>query len=261
MLPCIALTGLPLHPLRRAFQLDLLSLPAAACLPAPSRSLQPDPGLLHPGARVLVLLPGRQLWEPAEVADVDAAGQRVAAITLADRQRRVLPLSAVALSAHAPDPYGSDSEGQAGGAPGAADSGDEGSSSGSGSGSDMDFASEEEGEGGGGGEEDDGSGYGGAPFARVSLALAEAAGLLQQQACAGPQSDTTLFFSSEAHSRGIGSKVGRAAGRWRSAGLASRVAGRHWSSRRQGGTASRVPTLVCLAAAWLPTHPAAPLPV
>ncbi|KAL4422140.1 hypothetical protein ABPG77_006829 [Micractinium sp. CCAP 211/92] len=189
----------------RAFQLELLSLPSASCLPAALSSLQPDASLLHPGARVVVLLPGRQLWEAAEVAEVDVAGQRVVAVALADRQRRVLPLSAVALSAHAPDPHGSDSEAQP--ALDAAGSGDEGSSGGSGSGSDMDFDSEEDGDGEGEGEEDGGDGYNGAAFGRVSLAMAEAAGLLQQQASAGPQSETTLFFSSEAHSRGIGSKL------------------------------------------------------
>ncbi|KAL4458446.1 hypothetical protein ABPG75_013311 [Micractinium tetrahymenae] len=191
----------------RTFQLELLSLPEAACLPAPPGSLQPDASLLHPGARVVVQPPGRKLWEAAEVAEVDAAGLRVAAITLADRQRWVLPLSAVALSGHAPDPHGSDSEGERGSAVDAADSEEEeGGSSGGGSGSDTEFGSEEDdregdGEGGGGGA------FGSAGFGRVSLAMAEAADLLQQQAAAGPQSGTTLFFSSEAHSRGIGSKL------------------------------------------------------
>lgn len=213
-----------MRPPCRAFQLEPLSLPLAACVLSAQAAGQPDASSLQPGARVVVLLPGRQLWEPAEVAEVDAAGQRVAAITLSDRQRRVLPLSDVALSAYAQDPYGSDGEGQRGSALDATESQGDGSDGSTGSGSDMDFDSDEDGEGDG--EEGEGGGYGSAVFGRVSLAMAEAAGLLVQQALAGPQSDTTLFFSSEAHSRGIGSKVG--ASRHSCRALACCLAGEPW---------------------------------
>jgi len=213
----------------RAYQLEPLSLPAACCHAPPSSSRQQlAPAVateaLHAGARVIVLFEGRQLWEAAEVAEVDAEGQRAAVVTLADRQRRVLPLSSVALSAHAPDPFsddsGSEGEQLRTGGGGSLNRGEEeedweegsngeGSDSGSGasSGSDMELELEDE------EAEEAGEGFGGAAFGRVSLAMSEAAELLQQQAEAGPQSSTRLFFASEAHSRGIGSKVSTAGGR------------------------------------------------
>ena len=194
----------------RAFQLEAVALPVASLQPALSSGLQPAAAQLQVGARVLVKPPGSTLWQAAELTEVDAQGQRVAAVTLADRRRHVLPLSAVALSAHAPNPHASgDSSGDEGGGraggrsrpgisePGGSDDGDEEEgSSGSGSGSGWEE-----------GEDGDRAASPGGGFGRLSEAMAEAAGLLQQQAANGAQTSTLLFFSSESHSRGIGSKA------------------------------------------------------
>lgn len=188
----------------RAFQLEPLELPAAACQPAPATALRPDAAALQPGTRVTVQPQGQKLWEAAEVTEVDAAGQRVAAVLVGSQRRLVLQLSAVALSPHAHDPHASGSDGEhgGGGSDGDGSSDDAGSASeDEGGGSDMEESEEE--------EEERAAGFGGAAFGRVSMAMADAAELQQAQAAAGPQSDTLLFFASEAHSRGIGSKVGQ----------------------------------------------------
>jgi hypothetical protein len=168
---------------------------------------------------VLVKPTGSQLWQAAELTEVDEQGQRVAAVKLADNRRHVLPLSAVALSAYAPNPHASgDSSGDEGGGgggggrsrPGISERGgsddddveeedeeeEEEASSGSVSGSDWEE----------GGDRFRAASLGGG-FGRLSEAMAEAAGLLQQQAADGAQTSTLLFFSSESHSRGIGSKA------------------------------------------------------
>lgn len=154
-----------------------------------------DLAQLLPGLKVIIK-PRGSLWVPAEVLDADVAGQQVAAITLADKRRHVLPLTAVVLRAHVPSPHDcgdSSDEGGSGSSrgcgafisDGGSSSRDEGEDSG-GSGSDEEQEEgEEEGEEGG------------------SLW-----GMVQQQAAAGAQTETNLFFESEAHSRGIGSKVG-----------------------------------------------------
>ena len=189
-------------------------LPAASLHPAPSSSQQPAAAQLQVGARALVKPQGSKLWQAAELTEVDAQFGRVAAVTPGDKRRHVLPLSAVAPSAHAPNPHasGDGSSGDEGGggggggcggrsSPGISDSGnidDDGEgSSGSGSGSDWE-------------QDDDGGERAASPgggFGRLSEVMAEAAGLLQQQAADGAQTSTLLFFSSESHTRGIGSKV------------------------------------------------------
>ncbi|KAI3435825.1 hypothetical protein D9Q98_001883 [Chlorella vulgaris] len=182
-----------LHPTRQ-YQLEPLELPLAALHPAPGGTPPVDLAQLLPGLKVIIK-PRGSLWVPAEVLDADVAGQQVAAITLADKRRHVLPLTAVVLRAHVPSPHDcgdSSDEGGSGSSrgcgafisDGGSSSRDEGEDSG-GSGSDEEQEEgEEEGEEGG------------------SLW-----GMVQQQAAAGAQTETNLFFESEAHSRGIGSKL------------------------------------------------------
>lgn len=182
-------------------------LPAASLHPDPSSSQQPDAAQLQVGARALVKPSGCKLWQAAELTEVDAQGGRVAAVTPADKRRHVLPLSAVTLAAHAPNPHASDD----------GSSGDEGGGASSPGGmSDGEGGSDDDGEGGRGSSsgsdwEQDGGGERapspGGGFGRLSEVMAEAAGLLQQQVADGAQTSTLLFFSSESHSRGIGSKV------------------------------------------------------
>lgn len=131
------------------------------------------------------------------MASVDARGQRCEAVTLADKRQHVLPLTAVALAAHAPDPHGGSSDDDGGGGGGSLDfrAGDDWSS-----------GSGEEGGSGSGSDAEESEGEGGATCARISWAH-EAAQLQQQQQAAGVQTETRLFFASEAHSRGIGSKL------------------------------------------------------
>lgn len=153
--------------------------------------------------RAWVLPRGHSLWAAAELSEVDPEGRRVAAVTLADKRRHVLPFAAVALHAHAPDPHASDGSGEEGsGAQSLLGSLGVGcSSEDSGSGSDMSFggSSDEEGE--------EQAEEGRPAMHRVASALQAAADRVQQQAEAGPQTQTSLFFASEKHSRGIGSKV------------------------------------------------------
>lgn len=194
----------------RPHQLERISLPAAALHPGPA-SLEPPAGALHAGMRAWVRPPGQALWAAAELSEVDPEGRRVAAVLLADKRRHVLPFAAVALHAHAADPHGDGSGDEGGGAASlaAGSLGGEGDG-GSGeeeselSGSDMSFSgsSDEEGEEGAAEERRPG-------MRRVASALQDAAQRVQQQAEAGAQTDTVLFFTSEKHSRGIGSKVGR----------------------------------------------------
>lgn len=180
-------------------------MPAAALHPAASTPVPPAASSLHAGTRAWVRLPGTPLWAAAEVASVDAQQQCCTVVALQGKRRHTVPLSAIALAAHAPDPQGSDDEEGGGVSLRLLSRGSRGYGSGSGSesGSDLDegWDEEEEGEEGeGGGDADFGAG-------RLSSAMAEAASLQQQQAESGPQTGTCLFFASEGHSRGIGSKA------------------------------------------------------
>lgn len=179
---------------RRQFQLESVNVPAAALLPVPdSSSLAPAASQLHAGSRVFAQLPGCLLWAHAEVAEVDAPGQRVVAVTLQDQRRHMLPLASLALAVHAPDlDDGSNLFAGASGYGSGSSSGSEGSVSGS----DMEESGSE--------AEDEEDEWG---MGRVSMAMAEAVGLQEAQTVQGPQTETALFFASEGHSRGIGSKV------------------------------------------------------
>jgi hypothetical protein len=184
---------------------------------------------LRAGRRVLAQLPGSRLWVAAEVAEVGRLGHATV-VTLEAGRKHVLPLACLALSAHAPDPHGgegrgSDSEPDGSQAcaalPASAageQEGEEEERSSEMSGSEEE-ASEAEGE-----EEE---AWAGAAFGRLGCVMEEAASLLQQQAAAGPQAQTALFFGSEAHSRGIGSKA--RGGGWPHALLAT------WCNRPRGG--------------------------
>lgn len=148
---------------------------------------------------------GHALWVAAELSEVDPDGRRVAAILLADKRRHVLPFAAVALHAHAPDPHAGDGSGDEGGGGQSLAAGSLGGGSGDEdselSGSDMSFSSSED------EEEEDGAEGRRPGMRRAASALQDAAERVQQQAEAGAQTDTALFFASEKHSRGIGSKV------------------------------------------------------
>ncbi|PRW59634.1 zinc finger CCCH domain-containing 18 [Chlorella sorokiniana] len=197
----------PLLP-TRAHQLECVSLPAAALQPGPA-TLEPPAGSLHAGMRAWVQPSGQALWAAAELSEVDSDGRRVAAVLLADKRRHVLPFAAVALHAHAPDPHASDGSGDEGGGASLAagslaggagdDSGEEDSDM---SGSDMSFSGSSDDEDAAGADERRRPG-----MHRVASAMQDAVERVQQQAEAGAQTDTALFFPSEKHSRGIGSKL------------------------------------------------------
>jgi hypothetical protein len=156
--------------------------------------------------RVLARPQSAALWSHAELAEVDASGQCMAVVTRDDGRRHILPLTALALSAHAPDPDDSGSHGDSEDDPGTSlsfssnNGGDDEAGSSNGTASSP--------EDGNGDEADEAEeALGGAAFGRVGWALEGSATLTAQQAQAGSQTDVRLFFDSEAHSRGIGSKV------------------------------------------------------
>lgn len=171
--------------------------------------------------RAWVQPPGQALWAAAELSEVDPDGRRVAAILLAGKRRHVLPFAAVALHAHAPDPHGSDGSGDEGdggaslaaGSLGGAGDGGSGEDDSDLSGSDMSFS------GSSGDEAEDGEAEERPGMRRVASALQHAAERVQQQAEAGAQTETALFFASEKHSRGIGSKVRQQLLIWAGSGI------------------------------------------